>query len=155
MRDRQTQCGRRFLWATILGVGLLLTMTACSGKEPASQPSDGTLADGEYRVEVELTGGSGRATVESPALLTVRDGSLTASVVWSSDSYDYMVVGDETYFPVNETGNSTFEIPVAALDEDIRVTADTTAMGAPHEIEYTLTFFRMDLCRRIRPRISR
>lgn len=141
MRDRQTRCGRRFLRATILGVGLLLAMTACSEKESAGQPSDGALPDGQYRVEVELTGGSGRATVESPALLAVQDGALTASVVWSSDSYDYMVVGDETYFPVNETGNSTFEIPVAALDEAIPVTADTTAMGAPHEIEYTLTFF--------------
>ena len=82
-------------------------MTACSGKESAGQPSDGALPDGQYRVEVELTGGSGRATVESPALLAAQDGALTASVVWSSDSYDYMVVGDETYFPVNETGNST------------------------------------------------
>ena len=141
MRDRQTRCGRRFLWATILGVGLLLTMTACSRKETAAQPSDGVLADGTYQVEVELTGGSGRATVGSPALLTVRDGSLTASVVWSSSSYDYMVVGDETYFPVNETGDSTFEIPVEALDQPIPVTADTTAMGTPHEIAYTLTFF--------------
>ena len=95
-------------------------MTACSEKESAGQPSDGALPDGQYRVEVELTGGSGRATVESPALLAVQDGALTASVVWSSDSYDYMVVGDETYFPVNETGNSTFEIPVAALDEAYR-----------------------------------
>ena len=65
-------------------------MTACSGKESAGQPSDGALPDGQYRVEVELTGGSGRATVESPALLAVQDGALTASVV--SVSYTHLDV---------------------------------------------------------------
>ena len=37
-------------------------------------------------------------------------------------------------------GNSTFEIPVAALGTPLAVTADTVAMSTPHEIEYTLTF---------------
>ena len=41
---------------------------------------------------------------------------------------------------MNEEGNSVFEIPVCALDEAFEVTADTTAMGTPHEIEYTLIF---------------
>lgn len=136
MSKRQTMWG-----ALLLGGALLLTAAACSGEGGTPQPSGGALADGEYRVEVELTGGSGRATVESPALLTVQDGTLTAAVVWSSGNYDYMVVGEETYLPVDETGNSTFEIPVSALDEAIPVIADTTAMGTPHEIEYTLTFF--------------
>ena len=42
--------------------------------------------------------------------------------------------------PVNDEGNSVFEIPVAAFDEEIPVTADTVAMSVPHEVEYTLTF---------------
>ena len=97
-------------------------------------------ADGSYTCEVTLEGGSGRATVESPAALTVADGKMTAAIVWSSPNYDYMIVDGEKYLPTNTEGNSTFEIPVAALDTALTVTAETVAMSTPHEIEYTLTF---------------
>ena len=46
----------------------------------------------------------------------------------------------DRYLPTNTEGNSTFEIPVAALGTPLAVTADTVAMSKPHEIEYTLTF---------------
>ena len=97
-------------------------------------------ADGSYTCEVTLEGGSGRATVESPAALTVADGKMTATLVWSSPNYDYMIVDGKKYLPTNTEGNSTFEIPVSALDTALTVTADTVAMSTPHEIEYTLTF---------------
>ncbi len=97
-------------------------------------------ADGSYTCAVTLEGGSGRATVESPAALTVADGTMTATIVWSSPNYDYMLIDGEKYLPVNTEGNSTFEIPVAALDTALAVTADTVAMSTPHEIDYTLTF---------------
>lgn len=97
-------------------------------------------ADGSYTCAVTLEGGSGRATVESPAVLTVTDGAMTATLVWSSPNYDYMLVDGEKYLPVNSEGNSVFEIPVAALDTVLCVTADTVAMSTPHEIDYTLTF---------------
>ena len=99
-----------------------------------------TPADGEYSVNVTLEGGSGRATVESPAALTVTDGKMTAVILWSSPNYDYMIVDGEKYLPTNTEGNSTFEIPVSALGTPLAVTADTVAMSTPHEIEYTLTF---------------
>ena len=99
-----------------------------------------TPADGSYTCEVTLEGGSGRATVDSPAALTVADGKMTATIVWSSPNYDYMIVDGEKYLPTNTEGNSTFEIPVAALGTPLAVTADTVAMSTPHEIEYTLTF---------------
>ena len=98
------------------------------------------LADGAYTCDVTLEGGSGRATVESPAALTVADGRMTATIVWSSPNYDYMLVDGEKYLPTNTEGNSTFEIPVAALDTPLDVVGDTVAMSTPHEIEYTLTF---------------
>ena len=97
-------------------------------------------ADGTYTCDVTLEGGSGRATVESPAALTVADGKMTATIVWSSPNYDYMLVDGEKYLPTNTEGNSTFEIPVAALDTPLDVVGDTVAMSTPHEIEYTLTF---------------
>ena len=108
--------------------------------EPKAEAAAETPADGEYNVNVVLEGGSGRATVDSPAALTVADGKMTATIVWSSPNYDYMIVDGEKYLPTNTEGNSTFEIPVAALDTALDVTADTVAMSTPHEIEYTLTF---------------
>ena len=99
-----------------------------------------TPADGSYTCEVTLEGGSGRATVDSPAALTVADGKMTATIVWSSPNYDYMVVDGEKYLPTNTEGNSMFEIPVSALGVPLSVVADTVAMSTPHEIEYTLTF---------------
>lgn len=98
------------------------------------------LADGTYRIDVALGGGSGRTSVESPALLTVKDGRMTARIVFSSPNYDYMKVDGVQYDRVNEEGNSAFEIPVSGLDFPIAVIADTIAMSVPHEIEYTLTF---------------
>lgn len=99
------------------------------------------LEDGEYAIEVELSGGSGRAAVSSPADLIVQDGAAYAVIEWSSPNYDYMIVEGEKYFPVNEEGNSTFEIPILVFDEPMTVIADTTAMSVPHEVEYALTFY--------------
>ena len=108
--------------------------------EPKAEAAAETPADGEYNVNVVLEGGSGRATVDSPAALTVADGKMTATIVWSSPNYDYMIVDGEKYLPTNTEGNSTFVIPVATLGTPLSVTADTVAMSTPHEIEYTLTF---------------
>ena len=108
--------------------------------EPKTEQAAEIPADGTYTAAVVLEGGSGRATVESPAALTVAEGKMTATIVWSSPNYDYMIVDGEKYLPTNTEGNSTFEIPVAALGTPLTVTADTVAMSKPHEIEYTLTF---------------
>ena len=98
------------------------------------------LADGTYTVEAALTGGSGRASVESPAVVEVKDGKAEATIIWSSSNYDYMRVDEEKFLPVNTEGNSTFVITVTGFDSPLTVYADTTAMSTPHEIEYTLTF---------------
>lgn len=95
--------------------------------------------DGRYTIEVALSGGSGRAHVESPAELTVMDDAATAVVVWGSSYYGYMLADGIYYYPVNTDGNSTFEIPVS-LDEDMAVSAQTVAMSEPHIIDYTLRF---------------
>ena len=102
--------------------------------------ADLNLEDGDYTMEVTLTGGSGKATVESPAAIKVEDDKATATIVWSSPNYDYMLVDGEKYEPVNKDGNSTFEIPVSVFDAEMDVIADTVAMSEPHEIDYTLNF---------------
>ena len=98
------------------------------------------LADGSYTAEVAFSGGSGKSHIASPVTLTVKDGAVTATVVWSSSKYDYMVVDGEHYDVLTTEPGSTFEIPVAAFDTDLTVIGDTTAMSTPHEIEYTLNF---------------
>ena len=103
-------------------------------------PESLQLQDGTYTVEVTLTGGSGRATVSSPAELVLADGTVTARLVWSSPNYDYMKVDGVQYNPVNTEGNAAFDIPVTVFDYKMPVSADTTAMSTPHEIEYFLYF---------------
>ena len=98
------------------------------------------LADGSYTAEVAFSGGSGKSHIESPVTLTVKDGAVTAAVVWSSSKYDYMIVDGERCDVLTTEPGSTFEIPVAAFDTDLTVIGDTTAMSTPHEIEYTLNF---------------
>ncbi|MGN0677058.1 MAG: sirohydrochlorin cobaltochelatase, partial [Ruminococcus sp.] len=109
-------------------------------QEAFKNSEDTKLKDGEYTVEVSLEGGSGKATIESPAKLTVENGQAYAEIVWNSPNYDYMICENQKYLPINTDGNSVFEIPVSAFDEKINVSADTTAMSTPHEIEYTLYF---------------
>ncbi len=114
---------------------------AQSGSSPVT-PMSVDLEDGEYAIELSLMGGSGKASVVSPTLLTVREGRAYARLQWSSSNYDYMIVGTEKYLNENtEGGNSLFQIPVEAMDRELSVIADTTAMGTPHEVEYALTFY--------------
>ena len=109
--------------------------------EPAGKTAqDLGLADGSYTAEVAFSGGSGKSHIESPVTLTVKDGAVTAAVVWSSSKYDYMIVDGERCDVLTTEPGSTFEIPVAAFDTDLTVIGDTTAMSTPHEIEYTLNF---------------
>ena len=111
-----------------------------SKEEKGKTLADLNLEDGDYTMEVTLTGGSGRATIDSPAAIKVESDKATATIVWSSPNYDYMLIDGEKYEPVNSDGNSTFEIPVSVFDAEMEVTADTVAMSEPHEIDYTLNF---------------
>lgn len=98
--------------------------------------------DGEYSIEVNMTGGSGRASVTSPTLLIIRNGRAYAKLYWSSTYYDYMIVNGVKYLNnTRDGGTSTFIIPITAMDKDVSVVADTTAMGDPVEITYQLTFY--------------
>ena len=98
------------------------------------------VEDGTYTIELTMEGGSGRASIQSPAQITVTDGAATATLEWSSPNYDYMLVNGEKYLPVNTEGNSVFEVPVEALDAPLTMIGDTVAMSTPHEVEYTVTF---------------
>ena len=88
-----------------------------------------------------MTGGSGKATIENPVKIIVKDAKIYAQLTWSSKNYDYMIVDGEKYLNEAAEGeNSKFTIPVKSLGEELNVIGDTIAMGTPHEIEYSLKF---------------
>lgn len=111
-----------------------------SVSNPVKEEKTTELSDGTYEMELTFEGGSGKAKIQSPAIVTIQDGKATAKVEWSSPNYDYMLVDGEKYLPVNTEGNSVFEIPVTIFDKPMEVVGDTVAMSEPHEIDYTLTF---------------
>ena len=140
---------KRKIWMKLTGIltaALLVTgvtgisMTSYAAESTEAQPMKVDMSDGTYKIDVVLGGGSGRATITSPATLVVKEGCAYAQIEWSSSHYDYMKVGETTYDPINTDGNSVFELPVTVMDKPMDVIADTTAMSVPHEIEYTLTF---------------
>ena len=114
---------------------LLLAAIGCANK---ALPKEGT-----YLIDVTLTGGTGKAKIQSPAELVVfQDGQASLVVIWSSDKYDYMKVNGQKITPSSTAGGSVFVIPVPVLGKAFTVIGDTTAMSAPHEVEYSL---RLDL----------
>ena len=115
-------------------IALLLIITGCG-----QNTENKILADGEYVCEVSLEGGSGKATVESPTEVVVKDGKIKVVVTWSSSNYDYMIVDGQKFLNEASAGEkSKFTIPVPEFDRAFTVIADTTAMSTPHEIEYRL-----------------
>lgn len=98
------------------------------------------LKDGSYTISVKLAGGSGKASVKSPASMRVKDGIPLARIEWSSSNYDYMILNGKKILPLANEQNSVFELPVLVFDKAMSVFADTTAMSTPHEILYQLEF---------------
>ena len=79
-------------------VFLLTLVLVCPLQVMAAEKDKGMetdLADGEYSIQVDLEGGSGKASVTSPTLMIVKDGQMYARLQWSSSNYDYMIVNGE------------------------------------------------------------
>lgn len=129
----------------MLTLVMLAVMLLCPAQILAAEGISGVKTDftnGEYSIQVDLEGGSGKASVSSPTLMLVKDGRMYAELQWSSSNYDYMIVDGEKFLNESEEGrNSVFTVPITVLDDKMEVIADTLAMGAPHEINYTLTFY--------------
>lgn len=126
---------KKYLCVFTVILALCACCTACSSAKGSSSSQVKT----EYEVSVAMEGGTGKASIQSPAKVVHKDGVYTATFVWSSSNFDQMVVDGVKYLPVNKEGNSTFEIPIPSLDCTMKVQAETTAMSTPHMIDYTLT----------------
>ncbi len=117
---------------------LIFTMMIILTNSFTSYASE-TPLDGNYKVEITFTGGTGKVTAKSPTDLTVSDKKITAKIILTSSSYTYMVVDGNKYYNTAAPGeNSTFIIPISALDSEIKITACTEAMSSPHEIDYII-----------------
>ena len=125
---------KRLTIAAVLAALLLCLPVPAAAAAEAAVPENGT-----YTVEVSLSGGSGRSSISSPAELKVEQSKLSATIIWSSSSYEYMLVDGVQYDPLPGEEYATFELPVV-LDEEMNVSALTVAMSEPHLIEYRLYF---------------
>lgn len=134
MNRKQTERRIRQWLAAILILVMTCSLSGCAGV------GDKTAEGKTYSCEVTMTGGSGRASVESPAEVTEEKNQIKVKLVWSSPYYDYMIVDGKKYQNEAKSGeNSTFTIPFAAYDKEFSVIGDTTAMSEPHEIQYQIT----------------
>lgn len=130
-----------FLLTGVCPIPLYAARTVAASANAENDADIFDLTDGEYAIDVTMTGGSGKATIQSPTLLTLNDGIAYATITWSSSNYDYMIVDGQKYLNESEEdANSHFTIPIADLTQDVPVIADTLAMGTPHEVQYVLTF---------------
>ncbi len=126
----------------------LITVTSCASQGVTSLEQENNNEAVEVNItqnetlEVDITmeGGSGKAYIKSPVTVTVKDGKMSAVLVWSSKNYDYMIVDGIRYDNENPGGESTFTIPVSSLNEPLNVIGDTVAMSTPHEIEYVINW---------------
>ena len=83
-----------------------------------------------------FSGGSGRVTISCPAVWRA-DGRDMARIVFSSPNWPSLQSEGVEYTSARDGGVSVFEIPVT-LNRDMAITATTTAMSKPHDIEYTI-----------------
>ncbi|MDY3086698.1 MAG: hypothetical protein SOR50_07675, partial [Blautia sp.] len=101
--------------------------------------SEEKYQDGTYTPEsFTFQGGSGKVTITCPKV-TITRGKVTATVVFSSSSYNKLVVDGDEYLPVSGTEytGSVFQVP-AVLNQDMEITGTTIAMTAAHDITYTI-----------------
>lgn len=128
----------RALRAMIVLAIILITISCSFEAVSAKEVNDVNLDDGKYKMTATLRGGSGRASIESPAEVEIKDGKATVKVVWSSPNYQYMIVNGKKYNKENSDGNSEMKIP-AVIDSAFPVQAMTTAMSKPYTINYIIT----------------
>ena len=88
-------------------------------------PDSLSLADGAYTADVALAGGSGRASVQSPAELTVKDGKMQSARV---DMGAAILAPRE--IPVDMDGENVISAPIVVDEKVYHMTC--VSMGNPH-----------------------
>lgn len=129
-------------YAVLIAIFLCtICLASCGMQEAGSDSGKGQeIGLKTYLVDIALSGGTGKAFIKSPVMITESDSGLTAKLVWSSKNYDYMIVDGTRYDNENPEGESIFTIAIDNITDPLTVIADTVAMSTPHEIEYVITW---------------
>ncbi|MBR5228270.1 MAG: hypothetical protein IKV96_00360 [Firmicutes bacterium] len=96
--------------------------------------------DGVYNIGVNVSGGDDSVQIQNPTSCEIKDGEMTATVIWKDSDIDTMIVNDVEYTPVKDNGSPTFKISVPELDKDIAVHTETVAGTQVAKEDYTLHF---------------
>ena len=83
-----------------------------------------------------FSGGTGRVGI-SCRNIVFRNDAAFATIVFESDAYTYIRVGDNQYNCEHSGETSYAEVPVL-LNENFTIYAETTKMSEAHEVEYTI-----------------
>ena len=95
--------------------------------------------DGTYTPKnFTFAGGTGKVTITCPEV-KVENGIPYATIVFSSSYYTKLKVNHVEYTPISGTSyqGAVYSVPMV-LNQDIVVTATTTKMTEPHDINYTI-----------------
>ena len=99
-----------------------------------------TLKDGVYTPDrFTWSGGTGKVKITCNKV-TIQNGQAYATLVFSSDHYQYVKANGNKYYTTKGGGSATVVIPVA-LNQNNKIIGMTDKMSVAHEIEYTIFIY--------------
>lgn len=99
-----------------------------------------TLKDGVYTPgRFTWSGGTGKVQITCNKV-TIQNGQAYATLVFSSDHYQYVKANGNKYYTTKGGGSATAVIPVA-LNQNNKIIGMTDKMSVAHEIEYTIFIY--------------
>ena len=99
-----------------------------------------TLKDGVYTPD-RFTWSGGTGKVQNTCnKVTIQNGQAYATLVFSSDHYQYVKANGNKYYTTKGGGSATAVIPVA-LNQNNKIIGMTDKMSVAHEIEYTIFIY--------------
>ena len=99
-----------------------------------------TLKDGVYTPDrFTWSGGTGKVQITCNKV-TIQNGQAYATLVFSSDHYQYVKANGNKYYTTRGGGSATAVIPVA-LNQNNKIIGMTDKMSVAHEIEYTIFIY--------------
>lgn len=95
------------------------------------------LKDGVYTPNrFTWSGGTGKVRITCNKV-TIKNGQAYATLVFSSDHYQYVKANGNTYYTTKGGGTATVVIPIA-LNKNNKILGMTDKMSVAHEIEYSI-----------------
>ena len=105
---------------------------AMAGLGEKTEYADGTYVPDDF----SFNGGTGKVTITCPTI-KIENGVIYGNILFSSKKYTQIKLNGETYPVLSTTDGSLFKIPVV-LNQDMTISATTTAMTEAHDVEYVI-----------------